>query len=182
MLCLYLRSKGYDVLYLREPGATKISEKIRKVLLDKRNCAMSQECEMLLYMAARAQIVDERIKPALAEGKIVICDRYLDSTLAYQGFGLGMDVGLIRKVGAYVTQGIYPDLTILLDVPVKRGLKHRDGMQDRIEQRSLSYHRRVRRGYFQLAKAEPGRIKIVKIQPDMHKTQGLIRKIVGGKG
>jgi len=181
LLCAYLRSKGCDVLYLREPGATKISEKVRKILLDKKNDAMSVECEMLLYMAARAQIVAECIKPALAKGRIVVCDRFLDSTIAYQGYGLGMDISLIKSIGSFVTQGIYPDLTILLDVPLKKGLKHRDGRQDRIEQRSLSYHARVRRGYFQLAKAEPARIKIVKIQRDLRDTQENIRKIINNE-
>ncbi|MDP2906269.1 MAG: dTMP kinase [Candidatus Omnitrophota bacterium] len=178
LLCAYLRSKGCDVLYLREPGATKISEKVRKVLLDKKNDAMSIECEMLLYMAARAQIVAECIKPALEKGRMVICDRFLDSTIAYQGYGLGMDIGFIKSIGSFVTQGICPDLTILLDVPLKKGLKHRDGRQDRIEQRSLSYHGRVRRGYFKLAKAEPSRIRIVKIQRDLHQTQENIRMII----
>lgn len=178
LLCAYLRRKGFDVLYLREPGATSVSEKIRKILLDKTNDAISPECEMLLYMAARAQIVKECIKPALGKGRIVVCDRFLDSTIAYQGYGLGMDIGLIKSIGAFATQGIKPDLTILLDVPLKKGLKHRDGRQDRIELRPLAYHARVRRGYFKLAKCEPARIKIVKIHPNLRKTQENIRKIV----
>ncbi len=178
MLADYLKEKGYRVVYLREPGATKVSEKIRGVLLDKKNSAMSPECEMLLYMAARAQIVAEVIKPALKKGKIVICDRFLDSTVAYQGYGLGMDINLIKSIARLVTQGIKPDLTILLDVPLKQGLKHRDGNKDRIEQRPLPYHARVRKGYFKLAKAEAGRIKVVKIEKDANKTQENIRDLV----
>jgi len=177
MLADYLKEKGYGVVYLREPGATKVSEKIRGVLLDKKNSAMSLECEMLLYMAARAQIVAEVIKPVLKKGKVVICDRFLDSTLAYQGYGLGMDIALIKNIGKFVTQGIKPGLTILLDVPLKQGLKHRDGNKDRIEQRPLSYHARVRNGYFKLAAQESNRIKIIKIEKDKRATQNKIRKL-----
>ena len=178
LLCIYLRNKGYNVVYLREPGATKISEKIREILLDSKNRAMAPECEMLLYMAARAQIVEEIIKPALSQGKIVICDRFLDSTLTYQGYGLGMDISLIKNIGYFVTQGIMPDLTILLDVPLKKGLQHRARTCDRIEQRSLAYHWRVRKGYFKLARLQPKRIKIVKVDKDKFVTQDKIRKLV----
>ncbi|MFA5155812.1 MAG: dTMP kinase [Candidatus Omnitrophota bacterium] len=178
LLCEYLQTKGHRVTFLREPGATKISEKIRDILLDAKNDGMSVPCEMLLYMAARAQIVEEIIKPELAKGRIVICDRYLDSTLAYQGYGLGVDVGLIRSVGKFATQGIMPDLTILLDVPVKKGLNYRNGAKDRIEQRSLAYHNRVRRGYFKLVKAEPARIRVVKVDKDKEITQSRIRALI----
>jgi dTMP kinase len=178
LLADYLKQKGYAVLYLREPGASKISEKIREVLLDKRNLAMSAECEMLLYMAARAQLVDEAIKPALETGKIVICDRFLDSTLAYQGYGLGIDIKLIKAVGVFSTQNIEPGLTILLDVDLKKGLAHRKNCSDRIESRALAYHKKVRNGYLQLAKAEPKRIKIVKVQKDISATQEKIRELV----
>ena len=111
MLYEYLKAKGKRVIYLREPGATKISEKIRDILLDARNQAIVPEAEMLLYMAARAQIVGEIIKPALKKGMIVICDRFLDSTLAYQGYGLGMDIDLIGRIGKFTTGGISPDFS-----------------------------------------------------------------------
>lgn len=180
MLADYLKKKGYRVVYLREPGATRLSEKIRDVLLDRKNSAMSAGCEMLLYMAARAQIVSEVIKPALEKGKIVICDRFLDSTIAYQGYGLGMEIKLIKDIGRFVTQGIRPDLTILLDVPLKQGLKHRDGNKDRIEQRPLSYHARVRQGYLKLAKLEPKRIRSIKVDKEKLVTQDKIIKIISG--
>jgi len=173
-----LKKKGKRVIYLREPGATKISEKIREILLDKKNTAMRQECEMLLYMAARAQIVGEIIKPALLAGKIVICDRFLDSTIVYQGYGLGMDIEFIKSVGRFATEGIKPDLTIFLDLPVKKGLKHRESSRDRIEQRSISYHERVRRGYLKLAFQDKDRIKIVKVEKNKDITQVKIREIV----
>ncbi len=178
LLYLYLKSRGYRVVYLREPGATGISEKIRKILLDAKNQGMAPACEMLLYMAARAQIVDEIIRPSLNQGRIIICDRFLDSTVAYQGYGLGMDIGLIKDIGCFVTGGINPDLTILLDVPLKKGLQHRAKGGDRIEQRPLAYHQRVRNGYFKLARLSPKRIKIVKLDEDKSVTQAGIRKLV----
>jgi len=178
LLVEFLKGLGRKVVFLREPGGIKISEKIREILLDAKNDSMSPNCEMLLYMAARAQVVAELIKPALVAGKIVICDRFLDSTIAYQGFGLGMDINLIKSVGKVATGGIKPDLTILLDVPVKKGLAHRAKNKDRIEQRSLNYHAKVRKGYFRLAKQDPKRIKIVKVQEDLSQTQKLIRELV----
>ena len=178
MLYEYLKAKGKRVIYLREPGATKISEKIRDILLDAKNQAISVQCEMLLYMASRAQIVAELIEPALKKGVMVICDRFLDSTLAYQGYGLGMSIALIRKVGAFTTRGITPDITFFLDLAVKHGLRHRQENLDRIEMRSVNYHLRVRRGYLKLAKQEPKRIKVVKVEKDKYKTQGAIRKLV----
>ena len=177
MLFGYLKSKGLKAIYLREPGGVKLSEKIRDILLDPKN-KISPEAETLLYMAARAQVVEEVIKPALKAGRIVVCDRFLDSTIAYQGFGLGVDIKLIKSIGNFTTQGISPDLTIFLDLPVKSGLKHRHNCKDRIECRSVNYHLRVRNGYLRLARQEPRRIKIVKVQKDKFKTQGLIRKIV----
>jgi dTMP kinase len=180
LLLAFLKRKGYGVIFVREPGSTRIGEKIRKVLLDAKNDSLSPECEMLLYMAARAQIVEEIIKPALKDGKIVLCDRFLDSTLAYQGYGLGMDIRLITRLGALVTQGIVPDLTILLDVPLKKGLRYREASKDRIERRPLSYHGRVRRGYFTLARLAPGRIKIVKVAEDKFETQARIRRLALG--
>ena len=177
LLYQYLKNKGYSVVYLREPGGTKISEKIRKVLLDPQN-HISAVSETLLYMAARAQVVEEIIKPALSKDKIVICDRFLDSTLAYQGYGLGIDIRLIREMGNFTTQGIKPDLTILMDLPVKAGLEHRRYSRDRIERRALVYHSRVRKGYLKLARLEPKRIQAIKVDRDKHKTQENIRNLV----
>ncbi|MBU0503898.1 MAG: dTMP kinase [Candidatus Omnitrophota bacterium] len=178
MLCQYLRAKGLKIVYLREPGGTKISEKIRRILLDHRNNSMSSVCEMLLYMSARAQIVEQVIKPALKQGKIVICDRFLDSTIAYQGYGLGMDIKTIRYVGDLVTSGIRPDLTVFLDLPVKKGLNVRSRVKDRIERRTLNYHFRVRQGYLKLAAQEPNRIKIVKVALEKSETQSNIRGLI----
>jgi dTMP kinase len=177
MLFRYLKAKGAKVIYLREPGGVKLSEEIRRLLLDPKS-RISAEAETLLYMAARAQVVEEIIKPALKTGKTVVCDRFQDSTIAYQGYGLGVDIKLIKSLGNFATQGIKPDLTIFLDLPVERGLKHRNNYKDRIEQRSMSYHEKVRSGYLAIAREEPQRIKIVKVLEDKFATQNKIREIV----
>ena len=178
LLCGYLKNIGYAAVYLREPGGIKVSEKIRDVLLDPKN-SICAEAETLLYMAARAQVVSEAIKPALQTGAVVVCDRFLDSTTAYQGFGLGVDVKSIQSIGHFATGGITPDLTILLKLPVARGLKHCRYQKDRIEKRSYAYHVRVTKGFFALAKHHPGRIQIVTVEPSLHATQEKIRKLVG---
>lgn len=178
MLYRYLKSRGAKVIYLREPGGTTVSEKIRRILLDSSNSRMSAACEMLLYMASRAQVVTEVIKPAIMSGTHVICDRFLDSTLAYQGFGLGMDLKLIRYLGNFATGGVKPVLTVFLDLPVERGLCHRRDNSDRIEKRPLAYHRRVRGGYLAMARREPRRFKVVRVEEDKALTQRNIRKLV----
>ncbi|MCX5706379.1 MAG: dTMP kinase [Candidatus Omnitrophica bacterium] len=177
MLYEYLRKKGKKVIYLREPGGTKVSEKIREILLSPKN-HISPVAETLLYMAARAQIVKEIINPALIKGKIVVCDRFLDSTIAYQGYGLGVDIHFIKSVGWFVSQGIKPGLTIFLDLAVKKGLKHRQHSKDRIEERPYLYHQRVRKGYLKLAYQNPERIKVVKVEKDKNKTRQRIREVV----
>jgi len=181
LLYKFLKTKGYPVLKIREPGSTKISEKIREILLDYKNKKMSINCEMLLYMAARAQIVNEVIEPALKMGKVVICDRFLDSTIAYQGYGLGMDIKRIKSIGDFVNNGLTPKLTIFLDLPAKLGLRNCHAVKnckDRIEKRPLSYHERVRNGYLNLASLEPGRIKVVKVEREKRSTQDKIRNLV----
>ena len=177
LLGRYLKKKGYKVLITREPGGTRIGERLRNLLLDTKNRDISHKSEMLLYMASRAEIVQDVLLPALKSGKVVICDRLLDATAAYQGFGCGLDRKLIKNIGDFVTSGLKPDLTILLDMDIARGLK-RSGRNDRIEKRSLEYHRRVRRGYLTIAKEEPERIKIVRVKGDLNQVQEKVRKIV----
>lgn len=177
LLCDYLRVQGYDVVFLREPGGTVVSEKIRRILLDPLNKGMCDESELLLYMASRAQTVQEVIRPAVKAGKIVLCDRFLDSSLVYQGYGLGMDIGFIRELGSFTTGGIEPDLTLLLDVPLKRALDGIKHAKDRIEQRAFAYHKRVKKGYMSLAEKEPRRIKIVTLEDDKMRTQDKIRAL-----
>jgi dTMP kinase len=159
----YLKKAGHDVMPLREPGGVRISESIRNLLLDAKNTAMSNECETLLYMAARGQIVEEVILPALKAGKIIVCDRFLDSTIAYQGYGNGVDVKFIKQLGKFVTKGVTPDLTLLFDIDTAKGLSRTNAQKDRIELRPLEYHNKVRKGYLALAKAHPKRIKVIKV-------------------
>lgn len=161
LLCAYLRREGFKVLHTREPGGTSIGEAIRRILLDKKNRGMSAASEFLLFMAARAQIVDEIIKPALRKGYIVVCDRFHDATVAYQGYGAGIDLKLIESMGRSVTGGLKPDLTVLLDVETSVGLR-RSGVKDRMEIKSVRFHKKVREGYLKIAKKEPGRIKLIR--------------------
>ncbi|MFA5164774.1 MAG: dTMP kinase [Candidatus Omnitrophota bacterium] len=160
LLCAYLRRKGFRIVHTREPGGTRISESIRNVLLSRKNKGMADACELLLFMAARAQIVNEVIRPALKKGYIVVCDRFHDATVAYQGYGAGMDLKVIESLRKLATGGLKPDLTVLLDVESRAGLR-RGGVSDRMEVKSLSFHKKVRDGYLKLAKKEPRRIKVI---------------------
>jgi dTMP kinase len=146
LLAEFLMESGFDVLHTREPGGVFISEKIRDILLDPENKGMDMVCEMLLYMAARAQVVKEIILPAIEAKKIVICDRFIDATLAYQGYAGGIDIGSIKNIGEIVTKGLKPDITFLLDIDVKDGLFRAGKEKDRIEKRPLDYHKKVRDG------------------------------------
>ena len=178
LLSAYLESRGYNTIFIREPGSTKIGEKIRKLLLDKRSTDMAFMAEMLLYAAARAQLVEERIRPALKNGCIVLCDRFSDSTIAYQGFGCGLEIRTIKKICSLATGGIKPDMTFLLDSRTSyENLKH-NKTPDRIELRPDAFHSRVRQGYFMLARLEPRRIKIIRVADDINVTQAKIRKMV----
>lgn len=156
----YLKRKGYRVLILREPGGTRVSEAIRKVILNKQFREMRPECELLLYLAARAQVVREKILPALKKGIVVICDRFEDSTLVYQGFGRGISIPFIKSLSSFVRHAVKPRLTFLLDLQSRVGLK-RSGKDDRMESQTLSFHQKVRRGFLQLAKRDPKRFVII---------------------
>jgi len=176
MLVEYLQARGYPVIYTREPGGTEISEQIREVILSTRNLAMQNETEVLLFSAARAQIVAELIRPALAAGKIVVCDRYADSTLAYQGYGLGLDLEALRAITKFATRGLVPDLTFYIDVPVQVGLERRhQGETNRLDQKDVEYHARVREGYLELAKAEPARFVVIDGKESIEEVQDKIR-------
>ena len=162
LLVEYLQARGYPVIYTREPGGTEISEQIRQVILSPHNKAMQHEAEVLLFSAARAQIVAELIRPALAVDKIVICDRYADSTMAYQGYGLGLDLDALRAITRFATGGLVPALTFYVDVPAEIGLARRHrGETNRLDQKDVAYHTRVRNGYLELAKAESQRFVVI---------------------
>ena len=139
---------------------------------------MTDEAEMLLYMAARAQLVGEVILPALKKGKIVLCDRFLDSTIVYQGYGNGVNLDAIKAIGRFATCGITPDLTLLFDIDTAKGLSRKGKIKDRIERRSLQYHNRVRRGYQQLAKENPKRIKLIKVNQGKKEIYKIVRPYV----
>lgn len=145
----------------REPGGTPAGEMIRRILLENK-CPLGLEAEILLYMAARAELAERVLRPALAAGEMVICDRYIDSTVAYQGYGGGGDLSWIRGLNEKVTAGAAPEFTFLLDLPVAAAARRRGGGGgDRIEERERSFHERVRRGYLTLARREPERIVIL---------------------
>lgn len=164
-----LSKKGYPVVVTREPGGCDIAEQIRAILLDAENRALVPMAELLLYAAARAQHVEEVIRPALAEDKIVICDRFTDATTAYQGYGRSLDVALIGDLNNLATGGITPDLTILLDCPEEVGLSRamarinslEGAREERFELESKRFHRAVREGYLRLAAAEPDRFVVI---------------------
>lgn len=174
----YLKHRKKSVLFIREPGGVKISEMVRRILLDVKNTAMADEAETLLYMAARAQLVAEVLEPALKAGKIILCDRFLDSTIVYQGYGNGVDLEAIKSVGKFATRGIAPDLTLLFDIDTRQGLSRKGKVKDRIERRSLEYHNRVRGGYQKLAKANPRRIKLIKVNAGQEEIFKIVRGYV----
>lgn len=173
----FLRGMGYSVRVLREPGGTSIGEKIRNLLLDRRNRRMHVATEFCLYLAARSQIVREVIQPALKRGETVICDRYHDSTVVYQGYAGGLDLKAIGEFGRFVTGGLAPDLTFLLDVDVEVGLR-RSRRKDRMERKSIAFHRKVRRGFLALARKNPSRMIVIKDEDRPHTKEVKVRTIL----
>ncbi len=165
LLADWLAVQGQPVLLTREPGGTVIGNAVRAIVLDPAYTEMSPRAETLLYNAARAQLVDQVIQPALARGEWVLCDRYADSTLAYQGYGHGQPLEPLRLLRDYATNRLMPDLTVYLDIDAGRGLARKEGGPaeewNRFEQKQLAYHQRVRQGYLELAAAEPARWLVV---------------------
>jgi dTMP kinase len=164
LLAEFLRGQGCNVLTTREPGGTPIGEQIRDVLHSLHNKAMSPRAEILLYCASRAQLVEQLIRPHLAAGGVVLCDRYADSTLAYQGYGHGLHLLTLRMILGFATGGLRPDLTIYLDVESEEGLRRRKAGGDewnRMDEQSLDFHRRVRLGYLALAHDQPQRWRVL---------------------
>ena len=163
LLAQTLEAAGHEVLTLREPGSSTISESIRDILLDADNKKLSPRAELLLYEAARAQLTEEVIKPALKSGTIVLCDRFFDSTTAYQGFGRTLDINEIKQLNLYATGGIVPNLSIVLDLPPQVGLARaaKTGTPDRLESENLDFHKKVREGFLAIAAAEPERVFIL---------------------
>jgi dTMP kinase len=159
----YLREKGYTVFPTREPGGTSIGEQVREVIHDLKNAEMHPRTETLLYQAARAQIVEQVVRPRLADGEIVLSDRYADSTIAYQGYGHQQDIAQVRALIHYATGGLVPDLTILLDLEVEVGLKRKQKADEwnRLDAYTIEFHKRVRAGYLEMVKQEPNRWVVI---------------------
>lgn len=164
-LAARLRSQGHDVIYVREPGGTAIGDQIRQIVHDVRNVEMQPKAELLLYSASRAQLVEQVIRPHLAQGGIVVCDRYADSSLAYQGYGRGLDLDIVQRIQAFATGGLFPDLTFYLDLDVEEGLRRRLASRaewNRLDDQELDFHRRVREGYARLIAADTtGRWRVI---------------------
>jgi dTMP kinase len=177
-LAQWLRAQGHRVLVTREPGGTGLARTLRKFLLHTKT-PVAPLAELLLYEADRAQHVAECIEPALRRGQWVLCDRYLDSTVAYQGYGRGLNLGLIHTLNRIASGGRKPDLTVLLDVPAARGLRQataRKKGKDRLEKAGLAFHQRVRRGFLKLAASEPRRFRLVLQQTKAADTQQRVRQ------
>lgn len=163
LLAEFLRQQGYVVFTTREPGGTSIGDQVRAILMNMANTSIHPRTETLLFCAARAQIVEEVIRPRLARGEVVISDRYADSTLAYQGYGHQRELEPLRRLLDYATGGLQPDLTVLLDLDVTVGLarKRSEGEWNRMDDLTCAFHQRVREGYLALAKAAPQRFRVV---------------------
>ena len=160
LLADYLKNKGHEVLITREPGAKGLGEKIREILLNY-DGVVSDRCESFLFLADRAQHVDTIINPAIAEGKIVLCDRHTDSSVAYQGYGRGLDVNRINMLNDLAVNGRYPDLTLVFDIDVETSMSRVGDNKDRMESAGIEFFNRVRNGYLEIAKKEPNRVKII---------------------
>lgn len=160
LLAKYLKARGYEVLVTREPGAKGLGEKLRDILLNY-DGEVSSQCEAFLFLADRAQHMDVIVKPAVEKGKIVLCDRHTDSSVAYQGYGRGLDIGRIDLLNDIATGGRKPDLTFVFDIDVETSLARVGKQKDRMESAGVEFFNRVRNGYLQIAKAEPERVKVL---------------------
>ncbi|MDO5016230.1 MAG: dTMP kinase [Eubacteriales bacterium] len=179
----YLCKKGYEVERPREPGGTLVGEEIRQILLSGKDRSLAAETELLLFLAARAQICREVIAPALEAGKVVLCDRFMDSSVAYQGYGRGLDPELVQRLNQFAVGGVVPDLTILLDLPLENA-RARQGLREteannRMDAESDRFMDKVRQGFLTLAAQEPKRIKIIDAAGDLATVQAQIRAEIG---
>ena len=179
LLLQYLEERGVPVFFTREPGGTPIAEQIREILLSPRNRGMSLITEALLFAASRAEHVSRTIRPALEAGKVVICDRFVDSSIVYQGFAGGLPLDFVEQINQMATGALRPHRTIVLDLAPEVALARlKAGGMDRIEEKSLAYHRQVREGYLEIARAEPRRVKIVDASRGVDEVQAEIRALV----
>lgn len=180
LLAAWLREQAIPLVVTREPGGTRIGEKVRDVLHDRQHLEMAAHAEILLYSASRAQLVAEVICPALAAGQVVLCDRYADSTYAYQGYGRGLDLADLRAITEFATQGLTPDLTLYFDLPPEVGLQRREqaGQEmNRLDLEALDFHRRVRTGYRELMARDPARWRVVDATRSIAEVQATVREL-----
>lgn len=180
LLADHIRALGHEVLLTREPGGTFIGDQIRNVLVSLENKALTPQAETLLFLAARAQLVREVIQPALTRGVVVLSDRYADATLAYQGYGHGVDLDILRQLLSFATGGLQPNLKILLDIDVENGLRRKTdcGEWNRLDAYSIAFHKRVRDGYHSLVSTEPEKWVVIDAGRDRELVQADLRKTV----
>lgn len=178
----FICARGYDVVVTREPGGTSVGDQIRDVLMNLKNVSIVPRTEILLFQAARAQHVEEVIRPALAKGKVVICDRFGDSTLAYQGYGHKTDLDQLRYLVNYATGGLTPNLTLLMDISISEGFQRKvenDSEWNRLDAYAKAFHRRVRQGYLTLVQEEPERWEIIDASQSVSEVQAAMQRAVG---
>ncbi|MCS7237665.1 MAG: dTMP kinase [Thermoguttaceae bacterium] len=178
LLAFALAERGWPVVCFRDPGSTALGEELRGILLRRQELPISPVAETLLYMAARAQLVDEKIRPALAEGKVVLCDRFLLSNVVYQGYGCGLDPRQVWEIGRVATGGVLPTLTLVLDLPEDEAVKRRKASPDRLEARDAEFHRRVREGFLAEAAKAPTSTVVVDASPPTQEVHRRILEIV----
>lgn len=173
----YLINEGFEVVVTREPGAKGLGEKFREILLNY-DGVVSDRCESFLFLADRAQNIDTIVKPAVSEGKIVLCDRHIDSSTAYQGYGRGLDIKQIKNLNLLATGGMLPDLTIVFDIDIETSMQRVGKNKDRMENSGNEFFNRVRNGYLELAKQEPDRIKVVDSTASIDDIHNKVKNIV----
>lgn len=185
LLIKYLEDRGLDCILSREPGGTSIGDEIRKILLEGRNYRISPFTELFLFLASRAEHVKEVVKPALESGKIVILDRFSDSSIVYQGYGREIGHRIVERLNRYAVSGINTDITFILDYPIEKGLERslarlneEQSLEDRIERESILFHKRIRKGYIELSKREPDRIVVIDANASEKVIHNRIIKIV----
>jgi dTMP kinase len=186
LLARYLQAGGYEPLITREPGGTPIGDRVRAILLDPVHEEMAASTEFLLFSAARAQHVRQVIAPYLAQGGIVLCDRFADSSLAYQGYGYELDLAAVLSITEFATGGLVPDLSFYLDLPVEIGLRRKVGGDgddwNRMEQKGIDYHQRVRAGYLAMTAQDPDRWVVVDATASLSDIQAVIQRAIGERG
>lgn len=175
----YLTSRGYEIVVTREPGGKGLGEKLREILLNY-DGEVSDRCEAFLYLADRAQNIDTIIKPAINSGKIVLCDRHTDSSVAYQGYGREQNIDDINMLNELAVNGVHPDLTIVFDIDTETSMARVGAEKDRLESAGIEFHKRVRNGYLEIAKKNPQRIKVVDASQTIEDVQRDVIKIIEG--